>query len=150
MVDADPLRVVFRANEVDFVMPAASLLAIRGVDEEVLAPPGQGSHPFQLSSLVYRNTEVKVYDLGKLFALSGACCLEEGQLLIFSGSDCPWAVKVDHVSGVIVKGRFELQTLPSYMFNKDLVPYHQIAMYDGQLLVSVDVDCLDQTWSRCG
>ena len=50
MVDADLLRIVFRVDDVTFVMPVADLLAIRGVDEADLAPQAHLSDPFQLGS----------------------------------------------------------------------------------------------------
>ena len=46
MVDADRLRIVFQVNDVDFVMPVADLLAIRGLNEDDLTPLDQSSEPF--------------------------------------------------------------------------------------------------------
>ena len=102
MVDADHLRIVFQVNDVDFVMPVDDLLAIRGLDEDDLAPLDQSSEPFQLGSLAYRETDVRVYDLALLFNLSAEGNCEAGQLLIFAGSDWPWAVRVRRVKSVAV------------------------------------------------
>ena len=150
MVDADHLRIVFQVNGVGFIMPVTDLLAIRGIDEDDLVPVGQSFNPFQVGSLVYRQTDVKVYDLTALFNLAEDKRCEEGQLLIFAGSDCPWAVRVDCVAGVVDVERFEFQELPAYLFRDEFVPYHQVALHDGQLLVSVDVHQVDLAWRRSG
>jgi chemotaxis signal transduction protein len=148
MVDADHLRIVFQVNDVDFVMPVADLLAIRGLDEDDLTPMDQSSEPFQIGSMAYRGTDVRVNDLALLFNLTAENSCDEGPLLIFAGSDCPWAVRVNHVQGVFDATHFEFQDLPAYMFRDGLVPYHQVALCDGQLLVSVDSRQIDQAWHR--
>jgi chemotaxis signal transduction protein len=148
MVDADHLRIVFQVNDVDFVMPVADLLAIRGLDEDDLALVDQPSEPFQLGSLSYRETDVRVYDLALLFNLKAESNCEEGPLLIFAGADSPWAVRVNHVVGVFDTTHFEFQDLPVYLFHDEFVPYHQVALHDGQLLVSVDSQQIDQAWHR--
>ncbi len=112
MVDADHLRIVFQVNGIGFVMPVADLLAIRGMDEDDLILVEQSTNPFQVGLLSYRETDVKVYDLASLFALAESDRCEEGQLLVFAGSDCPWAVRVDSVVGVVDAARFEFQDLP--------------------------------------
>jgi chemotaxis signal transduction protein len=148
MVDADHLRIVFQVNDVDFVMPVADLLAIRGEDEDDLTPLGQSSGSFQLGSLTYRETDIRVYDLALLFNLMAENSCEVGPLLIFAGSDCPWAVRVNHVVGVFDVMHFEFQDLPAYMFRDEFVPYHQVPLHDGKLLVSVDSQKIDQVWQR--
>ena len=115
MVDADLLRIVFRVDDVTFVMPVADLLAIRGVDEDDLTPQAQPSDPFQLGSLTYRETDARVYDLASLFGLVEEKLGKEGPLLIFAGSDSPWAVRVDCVDGVVDAAHFEFQNLPAYL-----------------------------------
>ncbi len=148
MVDADRLRIVFRVNGVAFVMPVADLLAIRGVDEDLLTPQSQSSEPFQLGSLTYRETDARLYDLAALFDLEERSLCEEGPLLVFAGSDSPWAVRVDQVDGVVDAVSFELHDLPTYLFRDESVPYRQVALYDGQLLISVDSQQIDQAWHR--
>ena len=148
MVDADLLRIVFRVDDVTFVMPVADLLAIRGVDEDDLTPQAQPSDPFQLGSLTYRETDARVYDLASLFGLAEGKLCEEGPLLVFAGSDSPWAVRVDYVDGVVDAAHFEIQDLPIYLFADQFVPYHQVALYDGKLLISVDSQQIDQAWRR--
>lgn len=148
MVDADRLRIVFRVNGVTFVMPVADLLAIRGVGEDALAPQGQPSEPFQLGSLTYREAETRLYDLAALFELEEASVCEEGPLLVFAGSDSPWAVRVDQVDGVVDATSFEFHDLPTYLFRDESAPYRQVALSDGQLLISVDSRQIDQAWHR--
>lgn len=148
MVDADRLRIVFRVNGVIFVMPVADLLAIRGVGEDILTPQGQSSEPFQLGSLIYRETDTRLYDLAALFELEDRKLSEEGPLLVFSGSDSPWAVRVDQVDGVLDVARFEFHALPTYLFRDEFVPYSHVALYEGQLLISVDSRQIDQAWHR--
>ena len=148
MVDADHLRIVFQVNDVDFVMPAVDLLAIRGVDEDDLDPLDKSSEPFQIGSLAYRETDVRVYDLTLLFNLTVENNCDAGPLLIFAGSDCPWAVRVDRVVGLFDVAKFEFHNLPVYLLRDEFVPYHQVALCDGQLLVSVDSQQIDQVWRR--
>ena len=148
MVDADRLRIVFRVNGVAFVMPVADLLAIRGVGEDILTPQGQSSESFQLGFLTYRETDTRLYDLAALFELEEGSLCEEGPLLVFAGSDSPWAVRVDQVDGVVDAASFELHDLPTYLFRDESVPYRQVALYDGQLLISVDSRQIDQAWHR--
>ncbi len=56
MVDADQLRIVFHVNGVGFVMPVASLLAIRGKGEDALTAVEQFDSPLQTGFMVYRKT----------------------------------------------------------------------------------------------
>ena len=148
MVDADRLRIVFRVNGVTFVMPVADLLAIRGVGEDVLTPQGQSCESLQLGSLTYRETNTRLYDLAALFELEDGSLCEEGPLLVFAGSDSPWAVRVDQVDGVVDVARFEFHPLPTYLFRDEFVPYSQVALYEGQLLISADSRQIDQAWHR--
>lgn len=148
MVDADRLRIVFRVNGVAFVMPVADLLAIRGVGEDILTPQGQIYEPFQLGSLTYRETDTRLYDLAALFDLEEGRPGEEGPLLVFAGSDSPWAVMVDQVDGVVDTASFEFHDLPTYLFRDESGPYRQVALYGGQLLISVDSRQIDQAWHR--
>lgn len=138
MVDADHLRIVFWVNGVGFVMPVADLLVIRGTeeDEPVTTMPHPGA--IRSGSMVYRDTDVPVYDLASLFRLDGQRYSEAGPLLVFAGSEGPWAVKVDRVSGVVDASRIKFRDLPGYLFADADVLYHQVALYDEQLLVSVE------------
>ena len=147
MVDADHLRIVFRVNGGGFVMPVGDLLTIHGSDAEGLAE-SRSSGPLQLGSLVYRDTEVTVYDLAALFGLQKSSRGEDGSLLIFVGTDTPWAVRVDHVSGVVDLSCFEFQGLPDYLFAESDVLYHQVALHKGQLLVSVSARQIEEAWRR--
>lgn len=148
MVDADHLRIVFRMNGVDFIMPVADLLAIRGLEEEGLTPQVQAHDPLQPGYLSYCGTDVQVYDLASLFNLTGEKQTGEGRLLIFAGSDGPWAVRVDCVDGVTDAAKFAYQDLPAYMFDDEFVPYHQVALYEGRLLVSLEARQMDRAWCR--
>jgi chemotaxis signal transduction protein len=148
MVGADLLRIVFRVNGVAFVMPVADLQAIRGVNEDALTLQDQSSSTFQLGVMTYREIDVQVYNLAALFDLAEENSCKDGPLLVFAGSDNPWAVRVDHVDGVIDATHFEFQDLPAYLLHDGFVPYHQIALYDGKLLVSVDSQQIDQAWRR--
>lgn len=149
MVGADHLRIVFRVSGVAFLMPVADLLAIRGANEDELTQHEYSSELSRMGTFVYRETDTPVYDLALLFQLTQECHCETGPLLIFAGSDCPWAVRVDHVVGVFDSGSFELQSLPAYLFDDDAyVPYRQVSLYAGQLLISVDSQQLDQVWRR--
>lgn len=150
MVDADHLRIVFRVNGVSFVMPVADLLAIRGEAEDDLTSQVQDSASVPLGFLNYRGTDARLYDLASLFELAEESNFKEGPLLVFAGSDSPWAVRVDSVDGVFDTARFEFQDLPAYLFRDELVPYHQIALYEGQLLVSLDAQQIDLAWRRAG
>lgn len=147
MVDADLLRIVFRVDGVTFVMPVADLLEIRGVNEVDLTPQAQPSS-FQRGSLNYRETDARVYDLASLFGLAEEEISKEGPLLIFAGPDGPWAVRVDCVDGVLAATHFVFQELPAYLFVDQFVPYHQVALSDGKLLISVDSQQIDQAWRR--
>ena len=146
MVYATHLRIVFRVNGVDFVMPVADLLAIRGAEEYRLIPLAQPSDRYQVGSMVYKEIEVQVYDLVALFDLAKENQSEQGPLLIFAGSDFPWAVKVDCIDGVIDAERFEFQDLPAYLFQDEPIPYHQVALYEGRLLISVDSRQIGRSW----
>ncbi len=148
MLDADHLRIVFSVHGIGFVMPVADLLAIRGVDEEDLTSEVQSADSFQTGSLVYRETDVAVYDLAALFSLTGKAVGDDVQLLIFAGADCPWAVRVDHVSGVVDAALFEFRDLPTHLFRDERIPYQQVALHKGQLLVSVDARRVDRAWHR--
>ena len=148
MVGADLLRIVFWVNGVTFVMPVADLLAIRGVNEDDLTLQDQSSSPFQLGFMTYRKIDAQVYNFAELFDLDEENSCKDGPLLIFAGSVNPWAVRVDHVDGVINAAHFEFQDLPTYLLRDEFVPYHQIALYDGELLVSVDSQQIDQAWRR--
>jgi chemotaxis signal transduction protein len=150
MVDADHLRIIFQVNGVGFVMPVADLLAIRDLGEAMLTPLAQPLDSFQLGTLLYRETAVTVYDLAQLFGLIADGHCENGPLLIFSGSDYPWAVRVDQVSGVLDEEHFEFQELPAHLFYDAFVPYSQVALHDGRLLVSVDSRQIDEAWRRSG
>lgn len=150
MVDADHLRIVFRVNGVDFVMPVADLLAIRGGDEDEVSPLAQLSGSLQLGTLVYRDADVKVYDLAALFCLTAVEPVGETMLLLFAGSDYPWAVRVAYVSGVVDAAKFEFVDLPAYFFRDGFVPYHQVALYNDKLLVSINARQIDVAWRRCG
>lgn len=147
MVGADHLRIVFRVNGTGFVMPVADLLAIRGPDEDpwTMTSPAAGS--LKIGTLVYRETEIAIYDLSALFEL-GACPDSAKQLLIFAGADGPWAVPVDHVEGVVDVSAFTFQELPGYMFRDGMIPYQAAAIYENQLLVSADVLQIDNAWRR--
>ena len=148
MLDADLLRIVFRMNGVTFVVPVADLLAIRGVNEDDLTLQDQSSSAFQLGFMTYREIDAQVYNLAELFGLTEGNSCQDGPLLVFAGSDNPWAVRVDQVDGVIDATHFEFQDLPAYFLRDEFVPYHQVALHDGQLLVSVDSQQIDQAWRR--
>lgn len=148
MVAADHLRIVFQVSGVAFLMPVADLLAIRGANEDELTQNEHSPELSRLGSFVYRETDVQVYDLALLFQLTRECHCETGPLLVFAGSDCPWAVRVDHVVGVFDSGSFKLQNLPAYLFDDVFVPYRQVSLHDGQLLICVDSQQLAQAWCR--
>ena len=40
-------------------------------------------------------------------------------MLVFVGSDSPWAVKVYHADGVVDAARIEFQDLPTYLVNRN-------------------------------
>ncbi len=69
MVDVDPLRIFFHANDIGFVMPVANLLAIRGEGEDALAAVESPDSPLQTGFMVNRETDVAVYNLMSLFEL---------------------------------------------------------------------------------
>jgi len=150
MVGADQLRIVFRVNGVGFVMPIADLMAIRGQDEYVLAVQEKFASPFQIGLMVYREADVPVYALSLLFELTETDPHGKDHLLVFSGADCPWAVKVDHVDGVVDAAHFKYQDVPTYLFRDEGAPYKQVAQYQGQLLISVGAETLGHAWSRSG
>lgn len=148
MVDADRLRIVFHVNGVGFVMPVADLLAIRGKGEDTLAAVEHSDSPLQSGLMIYRETDIAVYTLTSLFKLPEANSDLESHLLVFRGADYPWAMQVDHVSGVMDSAQFKYQDVPVYMFRDGGVPYHQVALYSDQLLVSVSAEELEQAWHR--
>lgn len=148
MVDAAQLRIVFNVKGVGFVMPIANLLAIRGKGEDTLTAMEQSGSPLQLGFMVYRETDVAVYTLTALFELPEADSDVESQLLVFTGADCPWAVQVDHVTGVLDSAQFKYQDVPVYLFREGSMPYHQVALYADQLLVSISAEDLDKAWHR--
>jgi hypothetical protein len=148
MLDADHLRIVFYANSVGFVMPVADLLAIRGEDGDVWAATDQPVEPSQVGFMVYRETNVAVYSLTSLFGLSSSALAVASQLLVFAGADFPWALTVDRVAGVVDAAQINFQDLPGYLFCDGNSPYDQVAFYEGQLLISIAVEGLDQAWRR--
>jgi chemotaxis signal transduction protein len=148
MVDAAQLRIVFNVNGVSFVMPIANLLAIRGKGEDALTAMEQPGSPLQLGFMVYRETDVAVYTLTSLFELPETDSDVESQLLVFTGADCPWAVQVDHVTGVMDSAQLKYQDVPVYLFREGGMPYHQVALYADQLLVSISAEDLGQAWHR--
>jgi len=109
MVDAGHLRIVFHANGVGFVMPVADLLAIRGKGEDELTAVEYPDSPLQAGFIVYRETDVSVYTLASLSELPDTDSNVESQLLVFTSADCPWAVQVDHVTGVMDSAQFKYQ-----------------------------------------
>ncbi|MDG5469818.1 hypothetical protein P9J64_15960 [Deltaproteobacteria bacterium IMCC39524] len=109
MVDADPLRIVFHANDIGFVMPVANLLAIRGEGEDALAALERPDSPLQTGFMVDRETDFAVSNLMSLFEPPEPDSNVESQLLVFAGSDFSWAVKVDHVTGVKPSAQFKCQ-----------------------------------------
>jgi hypothetical protein len=148
MVDADQLRIVFHVNGVGFVMPVTNLLAIRGKGEDALTAVEQPGSPLQTGFMVYRETDVAVYTLTSLFKLPETDSIVESQLLVFTGADYPWAVQVDHVTGVMASAQFKYQDVPVYLFREGGMPYHQVALCADQLLVSLSAENLDQAWHR--
>lgn len=148
MVDADQLRIIFRINDISFVMPVADLLAIRGSDEDDLSPAPEGSSALLLGSFTYRDAEVKLYDFAALFELNGFAGEHEHKRLVFAGDDGAWAVPVDDVTGVVGVNDFRFQDLPGYLFKKDDSPYQQVALYQDQLLISTDADRVGTAWQR--
>jgi hypothetical protein len=148
MVDADQLRIVFHVNGVGFVMPVTNLLAIRGKGEDALTAVEQPGSPLQTGFMVYRETDVAVYTLTSLFKLPETDSIVESQLLVFTGADYPWAVQVDHVTGVMASAQLKYQDVPVYLFREGGMPYHQVALCADQLLVSLSAENLDQAWHR--
>lgn len=146
MADAKRLSIIFQLSGVAFLMSVADLLAIRGAEEDELTPYEDSGEPFQLGTLTYRGTEVLVYELAWLFGLTEEQKTKSGPLLIFSGSDGPWAISVDHVVGLFDSALFELQSLPAYLFDDEFVPYHQVSQYDGDLLIYIDSQQVDLAW----
>ena len=59
--------------------------------------------------MVHRETDVSVYTLTSLFELPETDSDVESQLLVFTGADCPWAVQVNHVTGVKASAQFKYQ-----------------------------------------
>ena len=150
MVDADRLRIVFRVNGVGVVMPVADLLAIRGSDEDELTLSTDKTSALQLGTFSYRDNAVNVYDLAALLGLGGFDPRQEHKLLIFAGCNGPWAVPVKDVSGVVNVGEFRFQDLPDYLFADVSCPYHQVALYQNQMLVSTDVNQVGDAWGQNG
>lgn len=148
MVEAERLRIVFRVGGVGFVMPVADLLAIRGAGEDPLSQPRSSAGACQVGSLVYRSVSIGLYALTLLFGLPRDESSGDGHVLVFAGMDGPWAIRVDQVDGVKAVDQFVFQELPAYLFRDVNVPYHQVALHDGQLLVSVDAERLDHAWRR--
>ena len=99
-------------------MPVANLLAIRGKGDDALTAVEQLDSPLQTGLMVYRETDVSVYTLTSLFELPEIDSYVESQLLVFPGADCPWAVQVDHVSGVMGSAQFKYQDVPVYPFRE--------------------------------
>lgn len=147
MVGADHLRVVFYVNGTGFVMPVADLLAIRGPGEDQLTMTAVPAGSLKRGSMEFRQSDVAIYDLALLFEL-GESPEEVQQLLVFAGSQGPWAVLVDHVEGVIDVNGLTFHDLPGYLFRDDVSPYRQVAIYDNRLLVSADVLEIENAW--CG
>lgn len=148
MVEADRLRIVFKVNGTGMVMPVADLLAIRGSDEDKLTLSSDKTSTLQLGSFSYRDFSVDVYDLAALFDLGGFDVSREYKLLIFAGNGGPWAVPVNDVSGVVNVEDFRFQDLPGYLFAGVSCPYHQVALYQDQLLVSTDAGQIGEAWGR--
>lgn len=148
MVDADQLRIVFYVNGVGFVMPVANLLAIRGKGEDALTAVEHHDSPLQAGFMVYRETDVAVYTLTELFELLKTDSDVESQLLVFTGADSPWAIQVDHVTGVMDAAQFNYQDVPVYLLRESGLAYHQVALYADQLLVSISSENLDQALHR--
>lgn len=148
MLDADHLRIVFQVSGVGFVMPVADLLAIQSVTDAELTLLERSSDSLLLGHFPYQNTAVAVYDLAALFELTEAEQCTAGRFLIFSGFDCPWAVRVEQIVGVVAAEALEFLPLPSYMLRDAAVPYQQVALHNGLLLVSVEASQVDQAWPR--
>jgi chemotaxis signal transduction protein len=148
MVDADRLRIVFKVNGIGVVMPVADLLAIRGSDEDELTLSSNKTSALQLGSFSYRDESVNVYDLAVLLGLGDFDASQEHKLLVFAGSHGPWAVPVNDVSGVVNVDDFRFQDLPDYLFADVFCPYHQVALYQDQLLVSIDVRQVGDAWRQ--
>jgi hypothetical protein len=94
--------------------------------------------------MVYRKTDVSGYTLTSLFELPETDSDVESQLLFFTGADCPWAVQVDHVTGIMDSAQFKYQDVPVSLFREGGRLYHQVAPYADQLLVSISPEVLDQ------
>jgi hypothetical protein len=106
------------------------------------------THPCRPDLWFTVRLDVSGYTLASLFELPETDSDVESQLLFFTGADSPWAVQVEHVTGVMDSAQFKYQDAPVYLFREGGRPYHHVALYADQLLASISAEDLDQAWHR--
>jgi len=146
MTGSEHLRIVFRVAGVGFVMPVADLLAIcespAGLHRDPAAEPGSR----RIGEFDFRGEAIPVQSLAGLFELSAPGQEDGASLLVFAGSDQPWAILVDEVAGVFGADRLLYRDLAAYLFDRTDLPYRQVALMDGEPLLSCDARQLDAAW----
>lgn len=146
MVGAEEMKLVFRLGGVGFALPIAQLLEI--VEGElcsavtVAAPASR-----EAESIFRRGDAIRLRDLGqRLELIPGAP--ETGSVLVLTGADGPWGVRVDAVDGIHPGDEFVVRMAPSWMFRSELWPFRNLLLWRGQPLVQVDALELEARWDR--
>jgi len=144
MVVAGQLRILFRVSGVVFAMPVSRLLAVLEAKESLVPDESDALPGCQLGILDYCEMQVPVYNPAGLFLLPSDADAVSGRLLIYSGADSPWAIRVDQVDRVVDVSTLESRRAPSSLFVSGAVSCEHLALYGDDLLVNLD----DQTLGR--
>lgn len=148
MADADQLRIVFRLANLGLVMPVVDLMAIE--DTNRLVPPSDETRGWVRAVLEFRGLQIPVYDLAACLGLTEHAPAESGRLLVFCGSDRPWAIRADRIEGIIAAADLQPLDMPAYLFATERPPYRRVAWYRGEPLVSFEPEQLEQSLQEGG
>jgi purine-binding chemotaxis protein CheW len=146
MLESDHLRIVFRIAGIGFVMPVSDLLSIREAGDDPVDCSMVNPDSLQLGELTFREVSTPIRDIAGLFGLSWEGECDASRLLVFAGSDLPWALAVDHVEGVLAVEQLMFKDVGSYLFDQASQPYHQVALWQAEPLVCCETGQLDAAW----
>jgi len=139
------MNLVFRLNEIGFVLPICHLLEIREGAQEWLDPGGAESEVEVFGKLFLRGVTVPVFNLREKYGLPSAVDQEVTTVLVLGKPGKPWGITVDGVDGLFPRNEFVPHELPLLLRSSEQV-YDTLDIWRGQPLIHCDPKKISAGW----
>lgn len=148
MADADGMKLVFRLGGVGFSLPVRDLIEVAEVPVEQVEVCSAAGTVCMDGWLLRRGELVPLFSLAQRLCLPAPTAGGQIVAVVMVGADGPWSIRVERIEGIFPGAEFALVPAAAWMFQREMWPFENLALWRGQPLVHFESMPLEGRWGN--